>query len=566
MTVPQSTDPLSACTQDKDTAAAIGSKSYNALMERMVGLTGRPSLTPAPSQEAQATAGSLETGVTSAAKQKASADDTEDVPAHEGLSEQELQIVSAPPESSDMGMAYAQSSAATGGSKPISSTHMAAQHWDQVAAASKSAAAEKPELISKPVASSRTAEVASHTGHISARPASPPEELCEADELQLALKLSLNNTEDSAAALSHPTAMDGAPDCSMHSPAGAIKVPKSVQPSAVNEAVAMQSAGVHGPTLGHTLALSSVQPAEESAAVEAPMATCTLPPAPEQSNHAEMLDHDYVMIAPEEAPADKAGTNCMKSSPGQTPAFDAKALAAPGEGFEQLSMPKMSSDSPVGSQELEPHAAYPSEAAKRALEPLSGDAEASADELSTEKNRNCVSKPLCSLTDAAVVRDNLSSTAAAASEAPPDRAANEGTKTSHQPAPGLDERAMALLAALPKPVPGVGSTRHSDNFGESSTTAQSKGVDASQQHVASTCAGSPATCTQHTVLGDATEEKPCLLHSPAVQPDQAGRMGSSKEAYLIQSFLDNASSQLTEHGLVSLHQVCSLRLCYLFIA
>jgi len=395
---------------------------------------------------------------------------------------------------------------------------------------------------------------------------SPPEELCEADELQLALRLSLNNTEDTAAAPSHPTAMDGAPDCSMHSPAGAIKVPKSAQPSAVNEAVAMQSAGVHGPTLGHTLALSSVQPAEESAAVEAPVATRTLPPAPEQSNHAEMLDHDYVMIAPEEAPADKAGTNCMKSSPGQTPAFDEKALAAPGEGFEQLSMPKMGSDSPVGSQELEPHAAYTSEAAKRALEPLSGDAEASADELSTEKSQNCVSKPLCSLTDAAVVRDDPSSTAAAASEPPADRAADEGTETSHQPAPGLDERAMALLAALPKPVPGVGSTRHPHDFGESSTTAQSQGVDASQQHVASTCAGSPATCTQHTVLRDASEEKPCLLHSPAVQPDQAGRMGSNKEAYLIQSFLDNASSQLTEHGLVSLHQVCALQLCYLFIA
>ena len=414
ITVAQPTDPVSICTQDKDTAAAIGSKSYNALMERMVALTGRPSLTPAPSQEAQATAGSLETGVTSATEQKARADDTENAPAHEGLSEQELQIGSAQSESDDMCMAYAQSSAATGGSKPISSTYMAAQHWDQADTASKSAAPEKPELISKPVASSQTAEDASHTGHISVRPTSPPEELCEADELQLALKLSLNNTEGSAAAPSHPTAMDGAPDCSLHSPAGAIKVPKSPQPSAVNEAVAMQSAGVHGPTLGYTPALSSLQPAEGSAAVEAPIATRTSPPTSEQSHHAEMLDHDFVVIAPEEAPADKAGTNCIESSPGQTPAFHEKALAAPGEGFEHLSMPKMGSDSPVGSQELDPHAASTSEAAKRALEPLSGDAEASADELSTEKSQDCVSKPLCSLTHAAAVRDDPSSTAAAA--------------------------------------------------------------------------------------------------------------------------------------------------------
>ena len=47
---------------------------------------------------------------------------------------------------------------------------------------------------------------------------------------------------------------------------------------------------------------------------------------------------------------------------------------------------------------------------------------------------------------------------------------------------------------------------------------------------------------------------------------QAGKMGSNKEAYLIQSFLDNASSQLTEHGLVSLHQVCALQLCHLLNA
>jgi hypothetical protein len=50
------------------------------------------------------------------------------------------------------------------------------------------------------------------------------------------------------------------------------------------------------------------------------------------------------------------------------------------------------------------------------------------------------------------------------------------------------------------------------------------------------------------------QEGPRVSRDRSVQQQQCGRLGQNTEAK-IQSFLDSASSQLTEHGLVSLHQV-----------
>ena len=343
--------------------------------------------------------------------------------------------------------------------------------------------------------------------------AAPKEALSEVDELELALRLSLD---------------DRSPDSGVPSPAGgALSIPEgslqgpteALQPSAGSQPALTAVAGrVHGESA----------PADESA-----------PP------HAETLGHDFVVVEPEEA------------------------LWA---GFEQVCMPSVASDSPAGSQELPLHPQPATEAAAK-------------DAQGTQKADRPAADPQHQDSPAALtVPGNAPMEETCALESADaahglHRKADAGeTDSTQQSAPALDERAMALLAALPKPGPAEvaagqpnqapAAAGSADGFASSAPMQQHAAVAPAEQ--SSSCTGAPQNAAgSEDALKDApglgehpggaaSQEGPRFSGEIPVQQQQSGSLGANREAK-IQSFLDNASSQLTEHGLVSLHQVCPIR-------
>ena len=256
----------------------------------------------------------------------------------------------------------------------------------------------------------------------------------------------------------------------------------------------------------------------------------------QHADKADMLDHDFVVVHAEDAP---------------------------GMGFEQVSMPKMPSSSPGSAQDLTEHVPPTAEA----LQPGGGKSK----KASETPAGSCVSEPPSS------IRTDPESHDAAAAAAPAPGAGSSPSEpnmgSSGQQAPALNAEALALLAALPKP-----------------HTAQTPHVTPAQPGLYSKAAGTPSAeplqcparpfadkledlaptedChdpmeTDATHSGAATsglpsgpeEQSAGLACAGMQQPQQNAKLGANKEAYLIQAFLDNASSQLTEHGLLSLHQV-----------
>lgn len=487
----------SVCPQDQETAAAIGRSSYNALMERMVALTGRASLTPAVSHPSQQPAAAAKTPAVSATGEEGNADEGPVAKACEGSAGLVPQHTATPLQTEGgSGVDFlAPSSADAGAAEPVSGPHGSTAPAGMPAAESKSAAAsEQPEAAGKSGTDKGAAEAGVHAADtLEAQPTSTRQGLSEADELDFALKLSLDADQGSAAP-PKSTAAHSFGDC--------------IQPlTAVQSSAKDVTEGSEPPP---------EQPAGAHAAVTPGTPTSPLSHAAEGHHPTEETDDDFVVVEPEEAP---------------------------GVGFEQVDMPKMGSGSAGGSEELTSAA-------------LSGTTEQSqqASDLSKEtaegptphsSQRDHFSP--CDLHD--VSREGLPAAVQSAGAAAEHISATtdpSSAESKPQPGSALDERAMALLAALPKPSPAEGCS------------AQPPELEAAgllQQHLGTGGDAEKPTFGGHQKVSDDVSGRE--LGTAAASQDQIARMGSTQEAYLIQSFLDNAPSQLTEHGLVSLHQVCS---------
>ena len=342
----------------------------------------------------------------------------------------------------------------------------------------------------------------------------PKEALSEVDELELALKLSLDDRLPDSGVPSPAGGALGSPEDSLQGPTEALQPSAGTQP-----ALAAVAGRVHDESA----------PADDSA-----------PP------HAETLGHDFVVVEAEEAPW---------------------------AGFEQVCMPSVASDSPAGSQELPLHPQPATEAAAK-------------DAQGTQEADRPAADPQHQDSPAALTVPGMTPMEETCALEPPDaahglhRKADAGeTDSTQQSGPALDERAMALLAALPKPGPAEVAAGQPDQAPAAAGSADGFTKFASmQQHAAVAPAEQSSSCTgmpQHAVgSGDALKDAPGLgehpggaasqegpLFSgeiPVQQQQQSGSLGANRKAK-IQAFLDNASSQLTEHGLVSLHQVCPFR-------
>ena len=483
-------------------------------MERMVALTGRASLTPAASQDSQQPPVAAKTPASSAAEQEASAGKGTAERACEspaGLLPQHTANLLQTKDGHDAASSSALSKADASAAAVMSGKDSAAASKSVPAAASHTAATSVPPGVAgKPVTAEEAMPEGVHAGVPSVpHPTAPSEGSSEADQLDLALKLSLNDAEQgSAAALSGSTAAYSSgegmqPHAAGHSSA------KDLPESSKSHAEA--PAAAHAALTADTPDLSAQQPVEGS-------------------QHAGELDHDFVVVEPEEAP---------------------------GAGFEQVDMPKMGNESASGSQEqtsapAAPAAGHPQQTADPSKDMAEGP--------TADTSQHGLSSPYDKCSKAAPAGVSVKSAGAAAEQ--PTGAAEEqmsGTPTDAstaeskpQQAAALDERAKALLAALPKPGPSEGS---------SALPPEPISAAALRQHqpAPGEDAEKAASGSDQKASDDAEGQKPGRLGTAAASPHQIARSGSTKEAYLIQSFLDNASSQLTEHGLVSLHQVCSLR-------
>ena len=256
----------------------------------------------------------------------------------------------------------------------------------------------------------------------------------------------------------------------------------------------------------------------------------------QHADKADTLDHDYVVVHAEDAP---------------------------GMGFEQVSMPKMPSSCPGSAQDLSEHVPPTSEALQQEGGKSKKGSETPAG--------SCVSEPPSS------IRTDPESHNASAAAAPAPGAGSSpsgpGMGSSGQQAPALNAEALALLAALPKPhtlqtlhvmpaQPGLDSkAAAAPSAGPLQCPACPTAVKLEDPVPTEDCHDPMETDVAHS--GPATpglptgpeEQSSNLACAGTQQQQQLAKLGANKEAYLIQAFLDNASSQLTEHGLISLHQV-----------
>ena len=372
--------------------------------------------------------------------------------------------------------------------------------------------------------------------------------LSEADELALAVELSLHESgEGRELASERPASMPARPASPLHGPAGGALNPTRTE----DQASTPEPAGDLLASADHFGIFRTVKPAaapepgvpmakQVSKADAAPARLAERAADTQHSQHADkpdMLDHDFVVVHAEDAP---------------------------GMGFEQVSMPKMPSSCPSSAQDLIEHAPPTSEALQQGIGKGKKGSETPAG--------SCVSEP------PSIVRtDPESQDAAAAAASPPGAGSSPsepGMDSSGPEAPALNAEALALLAALPKPHPS--QTPH--------VTPAQPGLDSKAAAAPSAeqlrCPACPiADKLEGPVHTEDSHGPPLVAHSGAAAPglplglmeqsaglaragtlqqpqqQQHAKLGANKEAYLIQAFLDNASSQLTEHGLIALHQV-----------
>ena len=478
-------------------------------MERMVALTGRASLTPAASQDSQQPIVAAKTPAKSATEQEVSAGKGAAeracerpaglLPKHEATA---LQT-----EDGGKGASSAPSFADASGAPLMSSADSAVASESAPVADSGSAAVPVlPEAAGKPVTAKEAVTKIVHTGEGSVpHPTVASQGTSEADDLNFAMKLSLKDTEQgSEAAPSASTARS--PETSM-------------QPSAAGRSLA-----THLPEVSES---HTEHPATAHAALTAGTPYPSLSRPAEGSQPAEELDHDFVVVQPEEAP---------------------------GLGFEQVDMPKMGNESAEGSQDLTcapapdvgghaQQASHPSE--ELAQHQAAGSSQCGQSSVSDPRDLSSKAAP------AAVPAQSAGAAAAAEHVSAATTDANIAESETQQ-APVLDERAKALLASLPKPSPPEG---------DSTLPPQPETAGLLKPHPEGEDAQKTLSGGHEKTSDDVEGQGPGRPGPAAASQHQIARAGSTKEAYLIQSFLDNASSQLTEHGLVSLHQVCSLSYC-----
>ena len=544
--------------QDKETAAAIGNKSYNALTERMVALTGRSSLTPAASQDNPALAHQAAPALSAAA-------DTAPAVHHapvvavpgaeasgEGSTGQSMQSAGAgsvpleapPPQATANANAVKGAglgdSTALEGIAPKGCLNPACPNEAHGAAEVSGAAGETAAPVAVQQATASAEGESAMTGASAGG-------LSEADELALAVELSLHESGNGVASASERTASMPATSAS---PLKGFGEESLKQTNAEDQAPTPEPAGDLLASADHfgifrtakraAAAEPGVPMAEQlSKGDDAPAGIAERAANTQSAQHADkadMLDHDFVVVHAEDAP---------------------------GMGFEQVSMPKMPSSSPGSAQDLTEHVPPTAETLQ-----LGGGKSKKASETPAG---SCVSEPPSS------IRTDPESHDAAAAAAPAPGAGSSPSEpdmgSSGQQAPALNAEALALLAALPKP-----------------RTAQTPYVTPAQPGLDSKAAGTPSAeplqcparpfadkledlaptedChdpmeTDATHSGAATsglpsrpeEQSAGLACAGMQQPQQTAKLGANKEAFLIQAFLDNASSQLTEHGLLSLHQV-----------
>ena len=457
-------------------------------------LTGRASFPTAASEDNQRPVMAAETPATSAAEEEVSAGTGAAVKASGNSFSLPPQHAASPLRSEGgAGVApTAPSSADAGAAQPAVDTDSAAESMDAPAAGCN-AASELPEAAGKPVTAGQTTERGVHARDTpESHPTDAREGLSEADELDLAMKLSLNSTEQGSAAPASAAA------CSSGN---------SRQPFAAGQS------------------LEKDLPESSKSLLEHPAAPAGTPaaslPVPAEGRHpADELDHDFVVVEPEEAP---------------------------GVGFEQVDMPKMDSENAGGYQELiSAPAPPPAVCPQQVSEPDSQVPEAPA-EACIQHDRADSCGPDNSSKEAALVAEEPTCAAAEHSTAMtgPSKAESRA-----QPVLALDARAMALLGALPKPGLADDCRAPPSDLDAASVQRQlpsSENVGGAEE---------AASGEHKKALNDANGQEPSQPGTNAASRAQIARMGSTKEAYLIQCFLDNASSQLTKHGLVSLNEVC----------
>ena len=491
------------CSQDHQTAAAIGGSSYNAVMERMVALTGRASLTPAASQHTEQPAAAATPPAMSAIGEAGDAGKGSAAKACEGPAGLPPQHTGTPLQTEDRASvdSSALSSADAKAAEPVSGANGAAAPASMPIAESETAAtSEQREAAGRAGTDNKAAETGVHAADTSeAHPTGARQGLSEADELDFALKLSLNDVEQGSAASPVSSAAHTSADC--------------IQPLAA----------VHSSPEGMREGTESAPepPAGAHAAVTAGAPTSSLSHAAEGHQHAEELDHDFVVVEPEEAP---------------------------GMGFEEVDMPKIGISSAGGSQELPSTTLSDTTAQSQQASDLP---KGTAEDPTPHSSQRGLCSP-CNVHDvskAGLPAAGLSTGAAAEQVSTTTDAS--GAESKLQPSPALDERALALLAALPRPGAAEGCSAPHPELEAAGLLQQHPGIGKD--------AGEAASGGHQKASDDGNGQEP---GSAGASQDQDALMGSTQEAYLIQAFLDDAPSQLTEHGLVSLHQVCSPALSF----
>ena len=538
--------------QDKETAAAIGNKSYNALTERMVALTGRNSLTPAASQDSPALPHQAAPALSAAAGSAPAAQPGSGTCAapgaeasgggHEGQGMQSAAGGSPPPDSPPPQAAANANPEREAADSTVRAPSAQKASLDPARPNEAHGAAEES---AAPVTMQQTTASAEGDAAMTGAGAGG---LSEADELALAVELSLHesgNGPDSAS--ERPASIPATSASPIQGPGD-----KTLKQTGTEDQTPTPEPA--GDLLASADHFGIFRTAKRAAATEPGLPVAKQPskgndtpagPAEhaattQRAQHADKpdtMDHDFVVVHAEDGP---------------------------GMGFEQVSMPKMPSSSPGSTQDPTEHVPPTSEALQQGGGKSKKDSETSAG--------SCVSEPPSSIQ---TVPESQDAAAAAAAPAPGAGSSlgEPAVGSSGQRAPALNAEALALLAALPKPNTSLTVDAAPAQLGPDSKAAAAPSAEPLQCPGAvklevpgptEDCHGPMETDAAHSGaatpgLPSGPEEQSAELAGAGSPPQQEhqqhAKLGANKEAYLIQAFLDNASSQLTEHGLLSLHQV-----------
>lgn len=556
--------------QDRDTAAAIGSRSYNALTERIVVLKGRSSLTPAPSQETGGPAppqdglplSAAEASSESVAEESSSA--KVDAGARENVPGQLIASAATPlgkETHPDEGKAH------TDGAEETANPASTAQQGLGSAPGPDGdhAVVEEGGAGSKTSSTPHSAhEVAATSEGGKSGKGIPSEGLSEADELDFALKLSLDNPgKDTAASFQRPVSSPGGgmgeglqalvdpqqPPPTKKPPAGSASTGADLISFSETSEPASEAGGAGMPAKqpfkgSGAEGLTSVTAVHIDQAKPSSSLQPTKPHEPK-----ETVDQGFVVIEPEEAP---------------------------GAGFEQVSMPTLPSSSPDDFQELKQRPAHSADTLQQPDIHSKTDTRSAAETLPEEE------LPRTAMPPGSQKDSGMPETGRADGITAQGLRSETGTTVADSPEQKysvLDGAALALLAALPEPASAEGLNGGGSQPSMPENAVRSQEKAGLQEQPALACASSPAAAgpgsaspgkeadappdipvdNEEGITEADSLEKPGMPDKGVSGQQQACSMGSNKEAYLIQSFLDNASSQLTEHGLISLHQVRGLK-------